>query len=196
MALAQRLPVVLVPEQTRITTVRHNVVHDCSLHVPRRVLLQTLYTEGMLLKEQPACSLPSPAVATLRCRASNLRVKRQMLITIDLVTVYKLRASRMPTGFPWFVWHRFSLPFFFSISNQLSDFHQSLFLKMNSENKTANCHAYGYQYITVRRNTWRRVDDFSRIFFGFCCFTNSESADPTPGLLFPRKLWLSKVSVS
>ena len=195
MLLAQRLPVVLVPEQTRITTVRHDVVNHGSLHVPRRVFFQALRTKRVLLKEQSACLLPSPAVATLRCRASYLRVKRQMLITIDLVTGNKLRASRMSTGFPLFVWHRFSLPFFFSVSNQLSDFHRSLFLKMNSENKTANCHAWGYQYITVRRNTWRLVDDFSRIFFGFRCFTNSGSPDPTPGLLFPRKLRLSEVSV-
>ena len=104
-ALAQRLPVLLVPEETLVSSVWNDVVNHCRLHIPRRVLHQALDAERMLLKEQPACSLPSPAVATLRSRACNLRVKRQMLITIYLVAVNKLRASRMSAGFSWFVWH-------------------------------------------------------------------------------------------
>ena len=65
MLLAQRLPVVLVPEQTRITTVRNDVINHGSLHVPRRVFFQALHTKWVFLKEQSTCLLPSATIATV-----------------------------------------------------------------------------------------------------------------------------------
>ena len=89
--LAKSLPVALVPEQLLVTTVRYNVIHHCSLGVPSQ--FHALHAQRMALKVGFACLLPSAAVSAFGCGACHLRVKRQMLCTVQPAGFHQLWTS-------------------------------------------------------------------------------------------------------
>lgn len=80
--LAECLPIALVPEQLRISSVRCDMVHDCCLGVSS--FLQTTLTERMRLKKRFAYLLPSSVVATMVSRPYLLRMHLLMLGTVLL----------------------------------------------------------------------------------------------------------------
>ena len=84
MPMAKRLPVIFIPEELLISSVRNDVVNVRCLDV--LAFLHALHAEGMGLKVTLACSLPCLAVASPCCRAYLFRVLRLVQLTV-LLTV-------------------------------------------------------------------------------------------------------------
>jgi hypothetical protein len=103
MMLAERLPVALIPEQLRITTVWLDMVYDCS----KRDLsfLETLSTERMELQELLAFPSPPCVVATPCCRPVLFRVHRLVLLAVLLSGRHEVWTAWMSARYLWFEWH-------------------------------------------------------------------------------------------
>ena len=82
MAMAQGLPVALVPEELLITTVRNDVVDVRRLRVPS--FLHALYAQRVCLKVLLPGPLPSSTVTSARCRTYLFWVQCFMTITVLL----------------------------------------------------------------------------------------------------------------
>lgn len=80
MAMAERLPVTLVPEELLITSMWNDVVDVGCLDV--LAFLHALYAEGMGLKVTPACSLPCLAVASAAGTPHLLWVQRLVCLAV------------------------------------------------------------------------------------------------------------------
>lgn len=61
--LAQRLPIVPVPEQAHVTLMRDLVIHNCCFH--DAALLHVEYAKRMLLQENSPGLLPAMPITTL-----------------------------------------------------------------------------------------------------------------------------------
>ena len=81
-AMAQGLPVALVPEQLRITTMRDDMVNVRCLHIP--AFLHALHTQWVFLQEGFSGFLPSTAVASTRSGTYLLGVQYFVTVTILL----------------------------------------------------------------------------------------------------------------
>ena len=104
-ALAKSLPVTLVPEETRVSSVWLPVVNDCCFDVAS--LLGTLFTQWVCLQEAPALLPPPAAVATLSSRPYFLRVQQPVYVTV-LGTGRDQRCA--PRVLAWNIWfHRHDL---------------------------------------------------------------------------------------
>ena len=106
--LAERLPVVLVPEKFLVSTVRNDVIHHRCPDV--LALLGTLHTERMSFQIRLSDFLPPPVVSTLRCRAGHLWMERQVPLTVEPAGFYQLRAAGMMAWCLWSVRHGSVLP--------------------------------------------------------------------------------------
>ena len=95
--LTQRLPVLFIPEQSVIPTVRHNMIHHSCLH--QSSLFPALDTQGVCFQEPASCDTPSSVVPTPGRRYPVTTMQRSMLFTI--IPVCQLRASRMAAGLLW-----------------------------------------------------------------------------------------------
>lgn len=100
------LPVVFVPEQNGVTTVRSDMIDYRCFHCLSFFI--TLHTERMQTKVSLPCFLPSASVPTLPAAHPIASVLCFMLLTI--VSVRQLRAAGMMAGFLWFHWHCQHLP--------------------------------------------------------------------------------------
>ena len=107
-ALAESLPVVLVPEKFLVSTVRNDVIHHRCPDV--LALLGALHTEWMCFEIRLSGFLPPSVVSTLRRRAGYFRVERQVLLTVELAAFHQLRAAGMMTRCLWSVRHGSVLP--------------------------------------------------------------------------------------
>lgn len=108
MLLTKRLPVVLIPKELLISTVRHDVVDDRCLHVPSFPLAHT--TKRMRCEKSPALLLPPAAIPTACSRPGNLRVKRQVLLTIFTSRHNQLTTTGLAAGNHRFLRHPSFLP--------------------------------------------------------------------------------------
>ena len=106
--LAERLPVVLVPEKFLVTTVWNDVIHNRCPDV--LALLGTLHTEWMSFQIRLSDFLPPPVVSSLRCRAGHLWMERQVLLTVEPAGFHQLRAAGVMARCLWSVRH-FTFPF-------------------------------------------------------------------------------------
>lgn len=107
-ALAERLPVILVPEKFLVTTVRNDVIHHRCPDV--LTLLGTLHTEWMNFQIRLPGFLPTSVVSTLCRRAGGFWVERQVLLTVEPAGFHQLRAAGMMAWCLWSVRH-FTFPF-------------------------------------------------------------------------------------
>ena len=98
---AKRLPVIRIPEELRITTMRLYVIDHCRLRVP--AFLQALLTKWMCSQVHLPGFIPPGTVASGRCRPCFLRMHAFMLFTIFLPIWHKLRTAGMCAGVLWFV---------------------------------------------------------------------------------------------
>lgn len=89
--LAHRLPVGFVPEKSGVSTVRCDMVYHSGLRVSP--LPHTLSAERMGLEVLPAYFLPLSCIAALTRRASDFRMQRQVLLTVECAGFHKLRAT-------------------------------------------------------------------------------------------------------
>lgn len=107
-ALAESLPVVLIPEKFLVTTVRNDVVHHRCPDV--LALLGTLHTERMCFKIRLPGFLPTSVVSTLCCWPGGFWMERQVLLTVEPAGFHQLRAARVMARCLWSVRH-FTFPF-------------------------------------------------------------------------------------
>lgn len=94
--LAERLPVILIPEELLISAVRNDVVDDCRLDVSSG--LGTFGTQRMCLKEPLAFSLPGLPVSPDVCRPHLFRVLWSVYLTVLSTGRDKGRAAGMAAG--------------------------------------------------------------------------------------------------
>ena len=90
-ALAESLPVVLIPEKFLVTTVRNDVIHDRCPDV--LALLGALHTERMCFKIRLPGFLPTSVVSTLCCWPGGFWVERQVLLTVEPAGFHQLRTA-------------------------------------------------------------------------------------------------------
>jgi len=91
---AQRLPVLLIPEQDRISTVRLDMIHNrCRRQFPR---LLTLCAKRMPCQEPLSRPLPTTAVAALDGTSPVTGVQFGMLVAVTIV-----RQSRATGMLAW-----------------------------------------------------------------------------------------------
>ena len=94
--LAQGLPVVLIPEEHRVSSVRLDVVHHRGLDVPAFALARCAQRVGT--KESSRQPAPAGAVATSRSGPDLFRVLSHVLVTVFLSLRHQLGAAGMPAG--------------------------------------------------------------------------------------------------
>jgi len=109
MAMAQGLPVTLVPEELAITSMRDDVIDVGCPDV--LAFLQALYAEGMRLKVTLACSLPCPAIASAAGTPHLFWVQRLVCLAVLCTVGHKRWAARMTAGCVWSKWHLLILSF-------------------------------------------------------------------------------------
>lgn len=96
--LTHRLPVSFVPEKSGVATVRCDMVYHGGFRVSP--LPHALGAEWMSLEILPADFLPLSCVAALSRRARNLRMQRQVLLTVKSAGFHKLRTTRLAARHP------------------------------------------------------------------------------------------------
>ena len=82
MTVAERLPVIFIPEESLVSSVRNDVINVRCLDV--LAFLHALHAERVSLKVTLTCSLPCLAVASPCCRAYLFRVLRLVQLTVLL----------------------------------------------------------------------------------------------------------------
>ena len=101
--LAQGTPVLTIPKELFISTVRHDVIHDSRLRVSSTC--PAFLTQGMHPKERLALPLPPAPVPTAARRPYRLRVQGFMRLTVSRPRSHQSSTARMLTGYSWFHWH-------------------------------------------------------------------------------------------
>ena len=95
--VTQGLPVVAVPEQFHIATVRNYVIDIRRLNVP--AFLHALRTQWMRLQEGFSCFPPGSSISSAGSGPYLLRVHGLVPLTIFLPRLYQLRAAGMPARY-------------------------------------------------------------------------------------------------
>ena len=93
---AQRLPVVLIPEQYLIATVRDDVIDNRCQVI--HTFLCAFHTERMCSEEQLAGFLPCAVITAICCRPHCLWVKGQVFIAVLRTVGYESGAARVTAG--------------------------------------------------------------------------------------------------
>ena len=101
--VAEALPVVLIPEQCAVTSVRFDVIHIGCPDVAS--FLQALHTQRMSLKVTSAGFVPRTAVASTSCGACFLRMEGTVLVTVFRAVGYELGTAGMPARCVWSARH-------------------------------------------------------------------------------------------
>lgn len=99
--LTQSLPVLFIPEQSVIPTVRHNMIYHSCFH--QSSLFPAPDTQRMYFQKPASCCTPSSVVPTPGRRCPVTTMQRCMIFTIN--PVCQLRASRMAAGLLWLCRH-------------------------------------------------------------------------------------------
>lgn len=107
-ALAKGTPVVPVPEQSLITSVRDDVVNDRSLGV--LAAFHALLAERVRLQEQSAGLLPCPVIASTGCGPYFLRMQWPVQITVLGAGRDQRSAAGVLAGHLWFSRHQRTRP--------------------------------------------------------------------------------------
>ena len=105
-ALAQGLPVLLIPEQIRVATMRLDMIHDGCRDQPS--FLFAADAPGMTFQEELPGFLPFSPVATQHCTLPFAPALPFMFITILSSIRHQSRASRILARCLWSSWHRIS----------------------------------------------------------------------------------------
>ena len=92
-SLAQRLPVVPVPEQDAVTPVGLDMVNHGCFRVPSH--RHAFHTERMDSEVLPACLLPGSPIPAAPSTPDFLRVERFVFFAVLLPGIHQFRASRM-----------------------------------------------------------------------------------------------------
>ena len=111
MLLTKRLPVLLIPEQLIITSMRNNMIHNrCSYKL---AFLLAFNTEDVLwsCKEPGSCFLPLTSVATLTRALPITTMHGGMLAAIALSVWNHMWTPWMGTWYWSSVWHSLHSPF-------------------------------------------------------------------------------------
>lgn len=106
-AMAQRLPVVFIPEQLRFTAMRDDVVHVSRLHVAP--LFHALYTQWVGIQIPLPGFLPFAAIAASRRAPVIFRMLELMPFTVFRPIWDKRGAAGMSAWCVWTVWHMCNL---------------------------------------------------------------------------------------
>ena len=101
--VAETLPVVLIPEENTVSSVRLDVIHIGRLDVAS--LLHALHTKRMRLKVTLACLVPSGAVSSAACGACVLRMEGTVLAALLGAVWYELRTAGVTAWCLWSAWH-------------------------------------------------------------------------------------------
>lgn len=91
--LAERLPVVLIPEESLVSPVRHDVIHHRCPDI--LVRLQTFGAERMNKQKLSADLVPSAVVSSAGSRVILLRMEWPVSVAVFGSLRDKVRASRM-----------------------------------------------------------------------------------------------------
>ena len=103
--LAKCLPVVFIPKECLIASVRNDVVNHRCLH--KSAVSFAHYTQRIVPKVTLAFPLPLARVATRGGRPFCFRMQRLVFITIFLSVCNKLTTAGMLTRYVWSVRHLF-----------------------------------------------------------------------------------------
>ena len=95
-AVAEGLPVALIPEEQAVAAVRDDVVNVRRPDVP--ALLHALHTQRVRFKVTPTGLLPCPAVTPVAGAPHLLRVERLVGIAVFLPMRYERGAAGMTAG--------------------------------------------------------------------------------------------------
>ena len=101
--LAQRLPVGLIPEQLHVPSVRFDVVHHRSPHIP--TVRHAPDAQRMCFKKSLAGFLPLTSIAATRCRSCLIRMKGLMPVAVLHTAWYQLRTTGMTAWYSASEWH-------------------------------------------------------------------------------------------
>lgn len=101
-AVAEALPVALIPEQHAVSAVRLDVIDIGRLDIAS--LFHTLHAQRMCLKVTLASSVPCLAVASAACGTCFLRMKGVMLVTVLRTVGNKPCTAGMPAWCLWSAW--------------------------------------------------------------------------------------------
>jgi len=106
--LAQRLPIVTIPEELHVSTMRNDMIHDLCTGILTVPL--ALSTERMCMKESFACLLPPPTITSGSGAAGSgvlllSFMQRCVLLTILLPVWNQLWTARVRTRMLWSAWH-------------------------------------------------------------------------------------------
>ena len=103
-ALAERLPVRLIPEQALVASVRDDVIHHRCGH--NLALCLTEGAQRMLLQEESASLTPSAVVPTgISTAAQPVTAPLHMILTEHLTLLAEARTSGIAAGSSWFLGH-------------------------------------------------------------------------------------------
>ena len=108
MMLAERLPVRLIPEESRGTSVRNDMIHNRCRR--RLVFLPALRTQWMSSQEPLPCPLPPAAVPTLSSALPIRCMQRCMFAAVRLTVWNQGWTTRMLARCVWSPRHSFLLP--------------------------------------------------------------------------------------
>lgn len=106
-ALAQGLPVFLIPEQIRVAAMRLDMIYDGCRDEPSLFLATD--APGMTFQKELPGFLPFPSIATQHGVFPFTLAPMFMFITIFSSIWHQPRASRILTRCPWSSWHSYHL---------------------------------------------------------------------------------------
>lgn len=111
MLLAKRLPILLIPEQLVVTSMRNDMIHNRCFY--KLTFLLALDTKDVLwsCKEPGSCFLPLTSVATLTRALPITTMHGGMLAAIALSVWHHTWAPRMSTWYRSSAWHWLHTPF-------------------------------------------------------------------------------------
>ena len=108
MAVAERLPVIFIPEESLVSSVRNDVINVRCLDV--LAFLHALHAERVSLKVTLTCSLPCLAVASTAGTPHLLWVHCLVCLAVLLAVGYQRRAAWMTAGCVGSCWQRLNPP--------------------------------------------------------------------------------------
>ena len=109
--MTKALPIVLIPEQNAVTSVRFDVIHISRLDVA--AFLHAFHTQRMGRKVTLACFVPCTSVAAVTRRACFFWVERAVLFTVFRTVGYERCTAGVLAWCIGSAWHWLKPPFFF-----------------------------------------------------------------------------------
>lgn len=101
--MAKALPVVLIPEEDLVSSVRNDMIHISSFNIP--TFFQALHAQRMGFKVTLACFVPSAVVASASCGACFLWVEGTVFVTVLRAIGNKCCTAGVLARCVWSAWH-------------------------------------------------------------------------------------------